>query len=245
MRLVGEDPEITPGGSRIQRHDEARPPEMVPSGWEGQERIEEHVAQHLGPIETVFHELVSEFVHLDVLIVEPTDERPFRTLVTCGMSSRPMEAEDPDDRYAELLIALPADWPMGEEAWSDDRNSWPVRALKQLARMPHEYGFELGVGHTVPNGDPAEPYARGTDLCCALVAPGQTTPEAFDALDLPEGTVRFHALYFMHPGEVDLKLEQGMDALWSAYAEAGVTEIVDPGRPSVAGGGKKKRFGLF
>ena len=40
----------------------------------------------------------------------------------------------------------------------------------QLARLPHEFQTLLWQGHTVPNGDPALPYARNTKLCGALVA---------------------------------------------------------------------------
>jgi PAS domain-containing protein len=42
-------------------------------------------------------------------------------------------------RLAELLVCLPADWPVTEEAFEDERNYWPVRWLKQVARFVHEY----------------------------------------------------------------------------------------------------------
>gem|GEM_PF-6439728 len=40
----------------------------------------------------------------------------------------------------------------------------------------------LGAGHTVPNGDPAEPYAANTQLCCALLAPPSIAPDGFETL---------------------------------------------------------------
>ena len=239
---MGDDPEVTPGGSRIERHDEARPPEMVPSGWAGQELIEEHVESHLGPIETVFHELVSEYVHLDVLIVEATEERPFHWLVTSGMSSRPMPAGDDEPDRIELLIALPADWPLDRESWEDERHYWPVRMLKTLARMPHEYGFALGPWHTVPNGDPAEPYGPGTELCCAMIVPPRHTTEEFDVFQTPDGPVEFLAVWLLYQDEMDAKLERGASEIARALFEAGASEIVQPDRAGVV---KKKRFGLF
>jgi hypothetical protein len=111
---VGDEPEFSPGGSEIRRHGEMRPPEPVPTGWAGQELIEDHVEDHVGPIETVYHELASEYVHLDVLIVEATEERPVHHLVTSGMSSRPMETEDAEERLAELVTVLPREWPLDE-----------------------------------------------------------------------------------------------------------------------------------
>ncbi len=235
--------EISPGGSRIERHDEALPPEPVPSGWAGQELIEDHVERHLGPIESVFHELVSEYVHLDVLVVEATEERPFHYLVTSGMSSRPMPAggEDEPER-AELLIGLPADWPLDRESWEDERHYWPIRMLKTLARMPHEYGFALGHWHTVPNGDPPEPYGPGTKLCCAMLVPPRTTPDEFDGLETPDGLVQFMALWLLHRDEMEVKLQAGSEAIGRALFNAGVNEVVEADRRSVV---KKKRFGLF
>jgi Suppressor of fused protein (SUFU) len=232
---VGDEPEITPGGSEVQRHDELRPPEPVPGGWAGQELIENHVERHVGPIANVFHELYSEYIHLDVLVVEAREERPWHTLVTSGMSSRPME----DGTLMELLIGLPPTWPLDREAWQDERHYWPVRALKELARLPHMYGFSLGDGHTVPNGDPPEPYGPGTRLCGALIAPPLVTPN--EPVEGAEDTL-VRAVYFLYEDEMDLKLKRGFGALADAFDDAEITEVVEPDRPSTV---KKKRFGLF
>jgi len=236
MRAVEDESETSPGGSRIERHDEAKPPEPVPGSWAGQELIEAHVERHIGPIATVFHELVSEYVHLDVLIVAPREERPWHTLVTCGMSSRPME----DGTRMELLIGLPPAWPLDDEALRDERNYWPVRALKELARMPHVYGFSLGAGHTVPNGDPPEPYGPGTELCGALIAWPAVTPD--EPVESAEETKIF-AVYFLHEDEMRLKLDRGFEALVDAFDDAEMTELVVPDRPSSLR--RRKRFGLF
>jgi hypothetical protein len=234
---VGDDPEISAGGSRIERHEQALPPEPVPTGWAGQELIEQHVERHVGPIANVFHELYSEYIHLDLLMVAPADDRPVHTVVTSGMSSKPME----DGTLMELLIVLPPTWPMDEASWRDERHYWPVRALKELARLPHAYGFSLGDGHTVPNGDPPAPYGPGTRLCGALIAPPVVTPHE-PVEGAPDTLLR--AVYFLYQEEMDLKLERGFDALVDAFDEAGVSEIVEPDRPSAVKK-RKKRFGLF
>jgi hypothetical protein len=233
MRAVEDDREITPGGSEIFRHDTPREPEIVPGGWAGQELIEEHVERHLGPIDFVFHELVSPFVHLDVLVVRATEERPFHWLVTCGMSSRPMPAEEDEPDRVELLLALPADWPLDRESWEDERHYWPIRTLKFLARMPHEYGFALGPWNTVPNGDPAEAFGPGTELCCAFIVPPRLTTEEFDELQTPDGPVDFLAVWLLHRDEMEAKLERGTDAIARPLWEADVSEIVAPDRSSV------------
>jgi hypothetical protein len=52
-----------------------------------------------------------------------------------------------------------------------------AHVTRQLARLPHEYETALGIGHTIPNGPSAEPYARDTKLCCALIAPLLLAPD--------------------------------------------------------------------
>ena len=69
----------------------------------------------------VFHELISDQVHIDLHWVKPTAERPFHTLVTSGMSNLPMTTPPGAEevRYAELSICLPADWKLSEEDFKE------------------------------------------------------------------------------------------------------------------------------
>jgi len=57
-------------------------------------------------------------------------------------------------RWAELVLCLSRDWPVGQTDINDERHFWPLPWLWKLARFPHEYRTWLGYGHTVPNGDP-------------------------------------------------------------------------------------------
>ena len=50
-------------------------------------------------IGVVFHEIVSDVVHIDLLHVPPRRERPFHTLVTCGMSVRPMNVPQDAEEF--------------------------------------------------------------------------------------------------------------------------------------------------
>src|SRR5690606_35651519 len=99
-----------------------------------------HFTEHVGEASMVFHEIVSDLVHIDVHQIPPSDERPFWTLYTTGMSDRPMSAPEgaEDCRYAELMIKLPAawpidrlnEWPQGGADAETERMYWPVRWLK-------------------------------------------------------------------------------------------------------------------
>ena len=199
------------------------------------ERISAHIEEYVGPVKTVFHEVISDLVHVDVHIVAPSPERDFYTLVTSGMSDRAMTPppEYPDLKYAELMICLPSDWPMGEEAWKADENYWPVRMLKFLARFPHEYRTWLWAMHTLPHGDPPQPFAANTGMCGIILLPPVTVRPEFQELQVAGGkTIHFHALVPLHADEMDLKLKQGAEALFDGFNRDGISEILEPGRPS-------------
>ena len=216
--------EESPGGSRIYRHQEReREFEVADADEALLAVVEEHVEQHIGPVESVFHELISDLVHVDVLQVAPRDERPWWTLVTCGMAARPMS----DSSFAELVMCLPPAWPLDEQ-------QWPLPLLQFLARLPHEYETHFAHGHTVPNGDPPEPLAPGTGLCGVIFAPPLLTDDAFATVERAEGDIRILGVIALHADEMEYKLRRGSDALHELLDAAEVSELLDVGRPSVA-----------
>ncbi|MBQ1071926.1 suppressor of fused domain protein [Micromonospora sp. C31] len=226
-----------PRGSGILRH-EARE-----RGWEPaavgdpdtHEAIERHIEHHFGPVDHVLHEIASELVHLDVHLVRPTEERPWLTLVTSGMSDLPMTVPAGADvsPYAELTMSLPADWPLGSAPLGDDSTYWPVRLLKAVARLPHEYDTWLGEWHSVPNGDPAQPYAPDVPFAGVVVTQMLHCRSSARTIVTDGGKkISLLALVPLHPAEVTLKLTRGTDALIEALDRAGVSERLDPARPS-------------
>lgn len=161
--------------------------------------------------------------------MKPTAQRPYHTLITSGMSDKPMTvpAGAENLRHAEMLISLPAEWPISEEAFRDYRNFWPVRWLKTLARFPHEYDTWLSFGHTLPNEDPPQPYADNTELCCALVMPPLDVPKDFRQLTAADGTaIHFYAFVPLYREEMEMKLQQGLDPLLDLFDKHRVNELL-------------------
>lgn len=235
--MVGHmDDEVSPGGSEIKRYD-VRKPDPAPAGGDPDliDGLTAHVQGHLDPDCEVFHELISDVVHIDLLHASPTDALPFHTLLTCGLSERPMAAppELPEARYAELMLRLPPDWSLEHEAFEDESSYWPLRLLKFLARFPHEYDTWIGYGHTIPHGDPPEPYAPDTDLCGTIVLPPLLGPTGFETADVAGREVNLLGVVPIHAGEMDLKLEKETDALVDLLDKARLSELLDPGRKSV------------
>jgi hypothetical protein len=212
-----------------------RPFELVGADEQTETAVVGHITAHLGPVEWVYHEFLSDLVHVDVHVVEPTPERAYRTLVTCGMSDRAMTvpADVSSPSFAELMVHLPASWPLSDDALSDERYFWPVRWLKVLARMPHEYSTWLDAWHTMPNGDPPEPFAADTELCALMLTPPVLAPAGFELLVTPDGKeIAFHEVLPLYADELALKLAEGTDALIERLDAAGVQPIIDPERIS-------------
>ena len=202
------------------------------------EEISRHIQRTVGPISTVFHEIVSDDLHIDLHHVRSTFLRRFEVVVTSGMSARAMNVP-PESRelaYAELIAILPSGWPMQQTQWSDERNYWPLRLLKTLARFPHERGTYLAHGHSLGNGVEeygAQPYADDTGLCAALLLPPLTLGERTWVLRRPDGTqCCFWAVVPLYAAELRYKMQHGIEALMACFDRASVFDRIDPHRAS-------------
>jgi hypothetical protein len=229
--------ERSKSGNPIYRH-QARERDWTAPKHSAQhlEEVEAHVEKHIGKVEMVFHEILSDLVHLDVLWVPATADRPYQVLVTSGVSDEPMTVPEGMEQYrrAELLMALPAEWPLTEDAFKDEANYWPVRWLKMIGRLPHEYNTWVAWGHTIPNGDPAEPIANTGFIGVMLSAPYWLPPEFFQLATKAGETISFYQLVPLFKEEMDLKLEKGAEELEGRLEKADVGFVLDVGRTNVA-----------
>jgi len=217
------------------------------------EQVSQHIEDNVGKVETVFHEIVSDIVHIDIHWVKPNDKFPFHTLVTSGMSDLPMTVPHGYEvtKYLELCILLPDNWNIDgtdyntmEEAFKDENNYWPVRWLKTIARFPHEYETFLSYGHTIPNGENADPFADNTKFGCMLLMPSLSLGNNFFELKVKgDKTINFYCLYPLYKEEMDFKLKKGTDALIDKFEKFNVTDIVDINRKNTCI--KNGLFGLW
>ena len=229
--------ERSPAGSPNHRHRRTSAELQPASGdWPHGDALRNHLRAHLGPAENVWHEVVSEFVHIDVHIHEPTPQCPALVLVTEGMSRLPMTVpkERSDRRWAELVLCLPRDWPLGPEDIKDARNYWPLRWLYTLARLPHQYGTWLGFGHTIPNGDPPRPFASDTELCCWLLTPPAIFAKGFGHVPLASGeTLHLYTPIPIHRSEIEFKQKRGAEPLIERLWQAKGLGVLDVRRRAV------------
>lgn len=206
--------------------------------------IENHIEEHIGKISFVYHEIVSDEIHLDVYVVGPSEKRNIYTLVTYGMSERPMAAPTGKDgyRFAELVLSLPATWPLTQEDMQSEEIYWPVKWLKIIARLPHDQNTWVSFGHTVPNGAPPKPFSSNTKQCCWIMSFPLLFGRQFGSWKVDElKTINFFSLISIYKEELDFKLKKGAKPLIERLLRNKVNEVINVNRENVC----KKRFGIF
>jgi hypothetical protein len=209
--------------------------------------IEAHVEKLAGPIEQVLSEKQSHLIQLDLLWVGPGANRPYHLFVTSGVSDLPMAVPEGMEAFnrCELLIALPREWPVSMEAFADENHYWPLRWLKQIGHLPHQFQTWIGWGHSIPNGDPPEPIAD-TRFAGVVLVPPFGLPVDFCRLETQDGTkIHFWLLLPLLQDELDYKLEHGQEALQDLFEKRGLGFVLDARRRSVVspGGWWKRLFG--
>src|SRR5579872_2254400 len=198
-----KDSEKSPSGAPIYRYTE-------PTPWQAAgasahlEDISDHIEKHLGKIETVFHELASDTVHIDVHFVKPNESCPNHRFVTSGMSDLPMRTPEGAGvpQFIELMITLPPSWHLNQESLKDENWYWPIHLLKFLAHFPHKNQTWLGFGHTMPNGDPPAPFGTNTALCGAILLPPVSVPQDFFRLKTGEKEIIFFSVVPLYKEEM-------------------------------------------
>ncbi len=204
--------------------------------------VGEHIAAHLGKPALYFHETQADGVQVDIHVIGPTASYPYVRLVTSGMSKQPMNVPEGAPAYAELMMALPANWQLDEAAMQDERWYWPVALLRHLAHYPHKERTWIGLGHSLPNGNPAKPYIASIGFCGAIVLPPASSPEPFHSLTVDGKDIYFHCVVPLYNEELNLARRRGFPELIDKFNEYDVTDVVDPTRKNTA---RKKFLGLF
>ena len=208
------------------------------SAWPGAAAIRAHVERHIGPIASTFEAANG----ISILHSAPTETRPLHTLISCGLSAKPMSVPSPADapRRLELMVTLSEAWSFGPGAAAIE-HSWPARLLMSLTVLPEEPGRWLGWGDVVPNGDPPRAYAPTTKLCAAIIAPSLLVPVGFYELGSGVDRVAFFGAIPLYAEELALHRAQGKEALFSKLVHADVNDVIHPRRKNAT----KRFFGLI
>jgi hypothetical protein len=200
-------------------------------------RMVAHLRRHVGPVEQVFCTPSRSPLHIDILHVPPMPWRRCHTLVTCGMSLRPMRAPAglDDCRHAELFLSLPPEWrvgigPIGEEDF------WPFRELARLAHFPHERDTWIWFGHTFASSDPDERITPGAGFTGWILGPHLSLGHDGCVLRHRRREIVIHSMMPLYREEIELAHQRGVWVLFDLLCLTGVSELIDVLRPRVTGG---------
>lgn len=130
----------------------------------------------------------------------------------------------------------------------DEKDYWPIRWLKNLARLPIIHQTYLGHGHTIPTNDTLE----GTPFDCLMLIGAVTQEESEEddddeneddmqwaVAELPTGkAVGFFYVVPLYPEETNFKLDQSADDLLDRMGAANIPypPIVEVDRVNVCEG---------
>lgn len=193
------------------------------------EAVEAHIETHFGKVDWVMHETVpGEYIHLDIGVIPPREEHNYYTLVTMGMGAYTMNAPEKDEARVELLLNLPPDWNLGEDAWEDEHWSWPVELLEALGRYPMLHDTWFGWGHTVYGSE--ESYTDNTKLCGVILLNPGVFGDPASVCTLPNGEkVNFYQVIPLYREEIEFKREHDTDRLLEKFPDE-LLEVIDPAR---------------
>ena len=198
------------------------------------EAVEKHLEKYAGPI---------DFEWENLLFVRANERRACHVVLTHGMSAVPMNAPEEQWNRLELCALLPPDWPINPETGSDEDHLWPLRGLQTLARLPFENDTWLGLGHTVPNGQPPQPLAPDTGLVAWWLLPPLELSPGFARARLENDEIlNVLNLVPLYPEELDIKINKTFPVLLDLFGKRRVSDVINPHRDSAMAPGPIGKF---
>lgn len=205
-------------------------------------RVRAHLASVLGqPVGTYAEIVPGGAFPIDLDLFPPRPGRDFWVVATVGLSQQPMTVADVDNawywRRAELIVALPADWPglsETEGVVGGETYFHPLRILRKLAHFPHAAGTAIAPSHTLMLDEPLGPDSAMQSVL--IVWPDYLgEDETTLPLGPAESVVNIYAVLPLHEAEREFAVTHGSHKLYELLLNAGATELYDISRPPVAG----------
>ena len=183
----------------------------------------------------VFDEIKSEIIHRDIFLIRASEDRPFNILLSCGMSALPMAIPEvvESSEFVEVMFLLPKTWNLEYESFSDEKNYWPIRIMKEIMMSPHINKTWFGFGHTYGHEEGKE-FAEGIGFNSVMLAYSMELSDDFTQIELENGkVVDIYTLIPLYKEELEFKMINGASALLERFDKFGVGEVLEIGRKNV------------
>ena len=202
------------------------------------EWMADHLEEHFGDSKmTVFHEIPTLDLHLDVYLIEPKNAA-YKILVTSGMSTLKMnvseKAENPAElEFAELMMLIPEDIEFEQVYTGTNQNDWIISILKRTAKFPHFYDTWIQIGHTIQADADMTSYGVGTDFVGALILPSVTFDESFTSISKNGRQINIYNVFPLYKSELEFKINNGFNPFLDLLIEANGEEVLDLNRDNL------------
>ena len=198
------------------------------------EELDSFICDMFGNYKNVFHEIASPDIHLDVCIVDPTEEDPYYKLVTMGAGAYTMNIPEKWQKYqlehAEYVIYLPKDWNLNSGAEED---YWPIKTLKDTARLPIWCDTWLCYGHTLQSDEEGAPYASNTRFNSVVLKFAENRDGDVRMIMSSGKVINFYEVIPIYPEELQFKMENDAVALFEKLNEKKIQyRVLDLNRQS-------------
>jgi hypothetical protein len=192
--------------------------------------IRDHLAATLGPVDPLALIEIVPTVPLSIVRVVTPEQQ---VLVTDGLSNVPIPGgEDDHPQFMELMIRLPLDWPTDAEALTKSMYSWPIDAMRQIARVACETGQQLRPYGIISHGTPAQPFDASTQFDhFQVILPGDASAQWERPSD--GELVNIYMLYPIYPQEAQYAADNGSIALLDRIEENDAPIPITIHRPPV------------
>ena len=190
--------------------------------------IVEHITERYGESERLVLQSILPDLN-DVLIhyIRPSNEHPFSTIFTTGMSDKRMKPPDGASgyEYTELILHLPLTWPDLIQSKNDSAAMWPLQVMRMIGSYPHVTDTWLGPLPTLALSDPPEPLGTGTLMSAVLLIPDKMKPLLHSGKQID-----FYTVYPIYSEEMNFAQTDGINALIDRMVEAELSALLDPQR---------------
>lgn len=202
------------------------------------EWIDDHLSQFFDDdLVSVFHELPTLDLHLDVYLIKP-ENKSFNILLTSGMSTLKMNVEEQVENpkeveFAELMMLIPKTIDFGPVFTGKNKYDWIISILKTTAKFPHFYDTWIGIGHTIQAQEDLTPYASNTDFVGAVILPSVTFDQDFTEINKNGRKINIYNVHPLYKNEMEYKIENGYGKLLGLLIEANEEEVLDLNRKNL------------
>jgi hypothetical protein len=175
--------------------------------------------------------LGSKDAQVELVLLPPTNDFPFQTLFTVGLSKSALSgfSADQPQFFVELMMHLPLTWDLSHRFFQTPEYQWPAEWLKELAAGIANRTIVIPGQHVIiSNDDPPKPLGAGTEQSCLLLLADFYD---FSPVDIDQAKkVHFYNVIPLYTEERDREKENGVVPLLEAMSRSPGSLVVHPDR---------------